>query len=67
MASLNRGFSNAVEVEVVQIVLRREAADLAKLIDLRKPVPAKLGVLSRDYLRMSDSRAIARRSQTYVL
>ncbi len=51
LADLDRGFANAVEMAWFQNRLRGETVDLACLRKWKKPVPVKLGVFLRDYIR----------------
>jgi len=50
MAALGRGLANAVEMELFLIALRGETEVLAERPGWNRPVPAKLGVLLRDYI-----------------
>lgn len=61
MADLGRGFANAVEMACFQIKLRQDVANFAEQTGYTKPVPAKLGVLLRDYIR--NLRLVIERAQ----
>lgn len=61
VADLGRGFANAVEMACFQIKLRQDVATFAEQTGYTKPVPAKLGVLLRDYIR--NLRLVLERAQ----
>ncbi|SPF75987.1 hypothetical protein ALP8811_00983 [Aliiroseovarius pelagivivens] len=61
MADLGRGFASAVDMAQFQIGLWQELATHAEQISYTKPVPVKLGVLLRDYIR--NLRLVLERAQ----